>query len=219
MVKYGYKAQIRLSTKRAVRERSIKIFLTKEKTKMKKRRTLIISLLLIAALALGIGYAGFTSELTISGDAVINSTTTSQVVIEKVEINSKSSENIKLNFSGEGTKTVNADLTGFATTQDYVVLDVTVSNPHEFPVTISEPMLTAQNNEITGGSKYFDIEILNAADIPGEIAAAEYVSGTLTPKTITFQYKISAKTIPADAHTVSYTITANASTRTNPTSN
>ena len=185
---------------------------------MKKRRTLIIALLLIAALALGIGYAGFTSELTISGDAVMNSTTTSQVVIEKVEINSKSGD-IELNVSGEETKTVNADLTGFATTQDYVVLDVTVSNPHEFPVTISAPTLTAQNNDITGGSKYFDIEILNAASIPAEIAAAEYVSGTLTPKTITFQYKISAKTIPADAHTVSYTITANASTRTNSTSN
>ena len=34
---------------------------------MKKRRTLIISLLLIAALALGIGYAALSTELTVTG--------------------------------------------------------------------------------------------------------------------------------------------------------
>ena len=62
------------------------------KQSMKKRRTLIISLLLVAALALGIGYAGFTSELMINGDAVMNSTTTSQVVIESVDIDQKNGE-------------------------------------------------------------------------------------------------------------------------------
>ena len=38
---------------------------------MKKRRTLIISLLLIAALALGIGYAGYTIDLDIDGSAAV----------------------------------------------------------------------------------------------------------------------------------------------------
>ena len=36
---------------------------------MKKRRTLIITLLLLAALALGIGYAAYTDELTATGTA------------------------------------------------------------------------------------------------------------------------------------------------------
>ena len=39
---------------------------------MKKRRTLIVSLLLIAALALGIGYAALTDVLDINGSADIN---------------------------------------------------------------------------------------------------------------------------------------------------
>ena len=39
---------------------------------MKKRRTLIISLLLIAALALGIGYAALTDTLDINGTADVN---------------------------------------------------------------------------------------------------------------------------------------------------
>ena len=39
---------------------------------MKKRRTLIISLLLIAALALGIGYANMSRILTVNGDGILN---------------------------------------------------------------------------------------------------------------------------------------------------
>ena len=39
---------------------------------MKKRRTLIISLLLIAAIALGIGYAGQTSRLVVNGSGNID---------------------------------------------------------------------------------------------------------------------------------------------------
>ena len=37
---------------------------------MKKRRTIIISLLLVAAIALGVGYAAVSTELTISGKAM-----------------------------------------------------------------------------------------------------------------------------------------------------
>ena len=40
---------------------------------MKKRRTLIISLLLVAALTLGIGYAALTDDLFVTGSAGINS--------------------------------------------------------------------------------------------------------------------------------------------------
>lgn len=184
---------------------------------MKKRRTLIISLLLVAAIALGVGYAGFTSELVISGDAVLKSTETSAVVIQSVTEAQKNGEEVKLTVSNAPSKTVNADITGFATTQDYIIINVVVANPHEFAVNLTAPSLVAQNNEITGGGKYFDIELLNKASIPTEIAAATYVDGNLTPATITFQYKITAKVIPADAHTVSYTISANASTRTNAT--
>ena len=36
---------------------------------MKKRRTLIISLLLVAALALGVGYATITRDLSVQGTA------------------------------------------------------------------------------------------------------------------------------------------------------
>ena len=182
---------------------------------MKKRRTLIISLLLVAALAIGIGYAGFTSELIIKGDAVINGTTNSAVVIKDVDLTGQSDENIKLEASGEGTKTVQADVTGFDSTTDSALITVTIENPHEFPVTLSTPLITTTNNNITGGGTYLNIELVNAASIPATIPAATYVEGTLTPATVTFQYRISVETVTPDAHTVSYTITASASTRGN----
>lgn len=47
---------------------------------MKKRRTLVISLLLVAALALGIGYAEMSKMLTINGDGILNQNDSSFVV-------------------------------------------------------------------------------------------------------------------------------------------
>lgn len=179
---------------------------------MKKRRTLIISLLLVAALALGIGYAGFTSELTINGEAVMNATSTSLVNISNVTEVSKHGD-LTLTSENLGSKTVGVDITGFSTTQDYIVIEVTVENPHEFEVTLSAPSLSMLNNEIITGGKCFNVELLNAASIPTSIPKATYVDGQLVPQTITFQYKISVDTIDPNAHTVSYTITASASSR------
>jgi len=192
----------------------IKHFINKGETKMKRRKTLIISLLLVAALALGIGYAGFTSELLINGDAVLNGTDTSLVNIKNVELTEHNGTDVALTVSNLASKTVNADVTGFRTTQDYAILTVTIENPHEFAVNLSAPVLTENNNTVAGGSdKYLKMELLDQASIPTSIPAATYVSGTLTPATVTFQYKITPLVIPADAHTVSYTISSFASTR------
>ena len=47
---------------------------------MKKRRTLIISLLLVAALLLGVGYANMSRILTINGDGILNRDDTKFIV-------------------------------------------------------------------------------------------------------------------------------------------
>ena len=182
---------------------------------MKKRRTLIISLLLIAALALGIGYAGFTSELVISGDAVLNSTTTSGVVIKEVKtIGLATDSDIKVTTQGVGTRTAQVDITGFATTQDSVIIEVVIENPHEFEILLTPPAITEKNNTIKDTDlKYFNFELVPGQALPTSIEKAYYKDGELVKPTVKFQYKVSVANVTADAHTVSYTITTDASTR------
>lgn len=176
---------------------------------MKKRRTLIIALLLVAALALGIGYAGFTSELSIGGEAIQNGISESQVVITKIVRESASADYITVTAEcGEsGVKNASVDVTGFKEPNEEAVLTVTVSNPHPFEVNMSAPALTIteSTNDAGNGAKYFDIQIMNPSAIPASIGADEEV---------TFQIKIVALTIAPDAHTTNFTVGFSASTRT-----
>ena len=183
---------------------------------MKKRRTLIISLLLIAALALGIGYAGFTTDLTVNGNAVLKSTETSGVVITDVQpIGLATDSAIKVTTQGIGTRTVQVDITGFATTQDSVIIEVTIENPHEFEILLTPPEITEKNNVIKDTNlKYFNFELVPGQALPTSIPKAYYTEGgEFVKPTVTFQYKVSVANVTADAHTVSYTITTDASTR------
>ena len=174
---------------------------------MKKRRTLIITCLIIASLALGIGYAGFTSELSIGGEAILGGVSESQVIIETIEITDSTGPHITASVNGEGTKAATVDVSGFAEPDEYAVLTVTVSNPHPFAVTMSAPNLVISDatNTITGGGTYFDIELVDPASIPTTINA---------DSTVTFQIRVAANVITADAHTTNFTVTFSASTRT-----
>ena len=176
---------------------------------MKKRRTLIVGLLLVAALALGIGYAGFTSELSIGGEAILGGISESKVVIKNIEIEdgNSSGEHIVATPSGLGTKAATVDVTGFAEVDEYAILTVTVENPHAVEVSMSAPQLviTESTNVIEGDDTYFAINLVDAASIPTTIAAHD---------TVTFQVKVKANVITPNAHTTNFTITFSASTRT-----
>jgi len=53
---------------------------------MKKNKTLVIGLLLVAALALGIGYAGFTSDMSVGGEAIISGISEGNVLITSIAL-------------------------------------------------------------------------------------------------------------------------------------
>ena len=179
---------------------------------MKKRRTLIISLLLVAALALGVGYAGFTSQLSIGGEAILNGVSESEVVITKIEI-TETSDNVdyitaNANCGTNGTKAATVDVSGFKEVNEYAILTVTVSNPHPFTVNTTTPVLVvdaATNKVGSTENVYFEI-VKYGTDLPTTIAA----DGTET-----FQIKVTAKTIDPNAHTTNFTVTFNASSRDN----
>ena len=159
---------------------------------MKKRRTLVISLLLIAALALGIGYAAFTSTMAINGEVQMGGIA-SQVNFSKAEVNTNDStaEVVSTIINGVGTKTLEINMSGFVHSGHAVVIDVEVSNPHDFSVKLINGKITADEKTNESGTKYFDIDVLgDVLDSEPTIAA----NGT-----VSFQTKVTCNaTSPVD---------------------
>ena len=135
---------------------------------MKKRRTLIISLLLIAAMALGIGYAGFSVNMVVNGDAKMNAIE-SQVVFESATLTSATklsdgqtvaNELITLNKGGENTNALSIKLAGFKNVGDKAVVTVTIYNPHDFDVTVDLVTFTSddkKNGTDTDAKEYLQV--------------------------------------------------------------
>ena len=133
---------------------------------MKKRRFLIISLLLVAALALGIGYANLTDDLFVTGSAGIlqenaEAAFASDVYFTKAIVS-----------EGRGTAVIGADDAGEANDKvtitvaanalsgagDSVVCTLTVKNAGDLnaSVTVATPTI---GSEVDGDSDYFSVTV------------------------------------------------------------
>jgi hypothetical protein len=85
---------------------------------MKKRRTLIISVLLIAALALGIGYAALSRELVISSTANLAADENDfDIVFVEAKVDSTNVDGASAPYSNIAT----ASVTGTGTTANYTI--------------------------------------------------------------------------------------------------
>ena len=158
---------------------------------MKKRRTLIIALLLVAALCLGLGYAAMTKVITVNGDGILNA----------------DNSNLKVVFTGasfdgdsKGTVTfsdnaANFDLsTGMAAPNDTAVMRFPIQNKTSdvtatlTGVTISDYTVTNENYEVldeTSGD-YFTITCKvvqgeNDATVLWDSTAQSNTSSELSP--------------------------------------
>lgn len=131
---------------------------------MKKRRTLIIALLLIASLALGIGYAAFTSTMSINGEVQMGGIA-SQVNFSKAEVNDAESTAsvVTTEILGVGTKTLEINMSGFVHAGHKVVIDVVVTNPHDFDVTLINGNITQDGAQNPAGVECFKIEVVDDA--------------------------------------------------------
>ena len=147
---------------------------------MKKRRTLIISLLLVAALALGIGYAAFASEMIINGEAKLNATD-SKVVFTDAHTVAGTTDGVTVTPTGLNTKSLTLDVTGFLNAGDTAIVEVTISNPHDFDVTISDYTdVTGIDRVNADGTPYFSITASDEIDNDVVIGAGEELTFTLT---------------------------------------
>jgi len=119
---------------------------------MKKRRTLIVSLLLIAALALGIGYAALTDVLDIQGTAEVNQAAAEDSFNQDVYFSAVS--------SGEGyTASINPDnndkgtftVTGLKDKGNVISITYTIKNEGDLDAVVTPKV--QQNSNPT----YFEI--------------------------------------------------------------
>ena len=147
---------------------------------MKKRRSIIIALLLIAALALGIGYAAVTDSLTIGGNATVKPHQDNLDVIFT---------DIKDKTACTATIQTDATVATFTTTQlvnggDIAKATFVVTNQSpEYKATIAAPTIA-----ITSGGEYFDVttdfgtdsRTLNAKDGTTEFTVTVKLKGAVT---------------------------------------
>ncbi len=114
---------------------------------MKKRRILIISLLLVAALCLGIGYAAFTVNMEIGGNVSVGApapAVTFSAVSETLTKGGITSGN-EYGKSQVGGQSIDLNVGGFRNAGDQVVVTYTVKNNHDFPVTVTDPTVSYTN--------------------------------------------------------------------------
>lgn len=116
---------------------------------MKKRRSLVISLLLVAALALGIGYAAFTVNMEIGGNVSVGApapAVTFSAVSEQVTKGGITSGN-DYGKNALGGQSIDLNVGGFRNAGDQVVVTYTVKNDHDFPVTVTNPVVQYTNTD------------------------------------------------------------------------
>lgn len=170
---------------------------------MKKRRTIIISLLLVAALALGVGYAYTTGVASVN---VTASNTPDAIDLEfatggvcKIIDTEGTPEAIGKSTVGEGGyDDISFHANNLQNTGDYVVAEFVVVNNNNFDVRVHKPTVVSQPTN-------FNFEIQNWQGDGDDINDTTDI--TLAPSgTTTFRVKVSLKEASPDSITETFTI-------------
>lgn len=162
---------------------------------MKKRRSIIIALLLIAALALGIGYAAVTDTLTITGNANVKPHQDNlNVIFTQIKDQNKCTAAIQTDKTVASFTTTQLEVGGDTATATFVVTNQSA----EYKATIAAPTIT-----ITSGGEYFDI----TTDFGDETRTLNAVDGT-TEFTVTVKLKGAVTEERACEFTITNNVTA-----------
>ena len=160
---------------------------------MKKRRTLIISLLLVAALCLGIGYAGVSTILSVNGTAK-SDVQDIDVVFSAAAVTDSTNDSIKnaTEFGNTGNTDIFFHAYGLKNANDSVTATFTIVNNNDYAVTLAEP-------EIVSATTLFKVDV-------GTLSKTE-----LQPdETATFTIKVTLENPSADELTETFTVNVNA---------
>ena len=145
---------------------------------MKKRRTLIISLLLVAALALGVGYAAVTGNLFIHGKVTTAKQSFNVVftAYETAEVH-KDAKNVReiggsTDALGEGVQTLKFFVTGMSYKDESLTGRFTVRNDNDMTMYFtSAPVITyATENSPFTVTYEWEENVANSGIAPGGFA-------------------------------------------------
>ena len=172
---------------------------------MKKRRTLIISLLLVAALALGIGYAALSTDLTVNG-SVSNSPHPIDVTFVSGAIDNTvglaSAREASKVVCTEGAKSATFDVAGLVHQDDCVVATFVVRNNNKYSVTMNNPSISETDTHkfFTATTTWLDAEG-NATGTAPTLAAGA---------TATFRVTVTMDKNTAETYTGDFVLTVTA---------
>jgi len=112
---------------------------------------------------------------------------------------------VSANCGENGTKAATVDVIGFDAENEYAVILVTVTNPHQVRVRMTDPVLTpGSTNVVDENNNYFTYDILDEESIP------DYIE---KESTWTFKVKMTCNQVTSDSYTSNFTITFTATTR------
>ena len=122
---------------------------------MKKRRTLMISLLLVAALALGVGYAAISDVLVIDGTITVNEQPFQLVYVSYDHDENNSSDGVTSYIQGDidGNTTAKLNISGFTHVGDKMIGTFTVKNNNDVTLYIDEDPIVACGSSATALSE------------------------------------------------------------------
>ena len=173
---------------------------------MKKRRTLIISLLLVAALALGIGYAALSTDLLVNGSVSntphpIDVTFKSGKILTQIGTPAAATHESTNVVCTNGAKTATLNVANLVHAEDCVYAEFVVVNNNKYNVKLDDPVIreTDTNNFYTVTSEWVD-ENGNKIDAPTIAADA----------TATFRVKITMDVNTGNTYTGDFVVTVTA---------
>ena len=138
---------------------------------MKRRKNLVLALLLVASLVLGIGYAAYTTTLTINGTAGVSAEALE--FTEDVVFTAASSNNTAFGTAAFSGDTATFETRGMTRAQERVQFTYTITNNSDFDVNID---ITTTPTTSNGASKFSVTTALGAHTIP----AGGSISATVT---------------------------------------
>ena len=170
---------------------------------MKKRRTLIISLLLVAALCIGIGYAGVSTQLKIIGTASSDQQAIDVVFTNGSIKSTASTDNvvktaIQTNSSHAYTAPaveVKPIVKGLTHQDDSITFTYTITNNNDYAVTLAKPSITLASTTVLAVTTSMDsitTQNLGAGDSTTIDVTVKLAIVSADPITETFTVSIEA---------------------------